>query len=253
MAAIVDWNDNPDWFDAHPGNTAGGGNYVLPEDQPAPDQAPVLDPTQPPPPDQALAPQGTPNGNASSSGYQDMRPGLPDLSQFKTPNPLQPWTGSFTAPTYDEALNTPGFQFRLGEGMKALQRSAAAKGTLLTGGTLKGMNDYAQSSASQEYGNTYNRAYNEYDTRRTDFLTNEANRYRSEAQNLGMNWGINSDYFNMGRANRMDDFGIFNTNRNYDFGVFDSNRNFSRGLNQDWLGYELGLVNAGRPPSPSTV
>lgn len=52
--------------------------------------------------------------------------------------------------------NTPGFQFRLGEGLKALQKSAAARGTLLTGGTLKGLERYAQDYASNEYGNRVN-------------------------------------------------------------------------------------------------
>jgi hypothetical protein len=51
---------------------------------------------------------------------------------------------------------TPGFQFRLGEGLKALERSAAARGTLLTGGTLKGLQRYAQDYASGEYGQRVN-------------------------------------------------------------------------------------------------
>ena len=52
--------------------------------------------------------------------------------------------------------NTPGYQFRLSEGLKALERSAAARGTLLSGGTLKGMQRYAQDVASTEYGNRVN-------------------------------------------------------------------------------------------------
>ena len=51
---------------------------------------------------------------------------------------------------------SPGYQFRLNEGMKALQRSAAARGTLLTGGTLKGLERYAQDYASNEYGTRVN-------------------------------------------------------------------------------------------------
>src|SRR5262245_16484817 len=51
---------------------------------------------------------------------------------------------------------SPGFQFRLGEGLKALERSAAARGTLLTGGTLKGLEKYAQNFASNEYGQRVN-------------------------------------------------------------------------------------------------
>jgi len=47
--------------------------------------------------------------------------------------------------------NSPGYQFRLGEGLKALERSAAARGTLQTGGTLKGLTRYGQEYASNEY------------------------------------------------------------------------------------------------------
>lgn len=51
----------------------------------------------------------------------------------------------------------PGYQFRLSEGMKALDRTAAARGGLLSGATLKGAQRYGQGLASQEYGNAYNR------------------------------------------------------------------------------------------------
>jgi len=51
--------------------------------------------------------------------------------------------------------NSPGYQFRLGEGLKALERSAAARGTLLTGGTLKGLTRYGQEFASNEYDKRY--------------------------------------------------------------------------------------------------
>jgi len=51
----------------------------------------------------------------------------------------------------------PGYAFRLSEGMKGLQNSAAARGLLSSGSTLKGITDYSQGQASQEYGNAYNR------------------------------------------------------------------------------------------------
>ena len=51
----------------------------------------------------------------------------------------------------------PGYGFRLGEGMKALERQQAARGNLLSGGALKAGQRYAQDVASQEYGNAYNR------------------------------------------------------------------------------------------------
>lgn len=48
---------------------------------------------------------------------------------------------------------TPGYQFRFGQGMKALERSAAAKGNLLSGNTLAAAQEFGQGIASQEYQN----------------------------------------------------------------------------------------------------
>jgi hypothetical protein len=60
----------------------------------------------------------------------------------------------------------PGYQFRLSEGMKGLERSAAARGGLLSGGTLKGIQRYGQDMASTEYQNAFNR----YQAERTGTL-----------------------------------------------------------------------------------
>jgi hypothetical protein len=51
----------------------------------------------------------------------------------------------------------PGYGFRLSEGMKQLSHSAAGRGGLISGSTMKGLQDYAQGSASQEYGNAFAR------------------------------------------------------------------------------------------------
>lgn len=51
----------------------------------------------------------------------------------------------------------PGYNFRLGEGMKSLERNAAARGGLISGGALKAATRYGQDFASNEFGNAYNR------------------------------------------------------------------------------------------------
>lgn len=51
----------------------------------------------------------------------------------------------------------PGYGFRMSEGMKALERSAAARGGLLSGSTLKGIERFGQGLASEEYQNAFNR------------------------------------------------------------------------------------------------
>lgn len=51
----------------------------------------------------------------------------------------------------------PGYAFRQAEGMKALERSAAARGNLLSGSAMKGIQRFGQDLASQEYQNAFNR------------------------------------------------------------------------------------------------
>lgn len=51
----------------------------------------------------------------------------------------------------------PGYQFRLGEGEKSINRAAAARGTFNSGGTLKALQRYGQDYASGEFSNAYNR------------------------------------------------------------------------------------------------
>jgi hypothetical protein len=51
----------------------------------------------------------------------------------------------------------PGYAFRLKEGQQALDRSAAARGGLISGGALKAAQRYGQDMGSQEYMNAFNR------------------------------------------------------------------------------------------------
>jgi len=60
----------------------------------------------------------------------------------------------------------PGYAFRLSEGEKALERSAAARGGLLSGGTGKALARFGQDYGSNEYTNAFNR----YQTNRSNQL-----------------------------------------------------------------------------------
>ena len=51
----------------------------------------------------------------------------------------------------------PGYGFRLAEGQKALDRQAAARGGLISGGALKAAQRFGQELGSQEYTNAFNR------------------------------------------------------------------------------------------------
>jgi hypothetical protein len=51
----------------------------------------------------------------------------------------------------------PGYGFRLSEGQKALDRQAAARGGLISGGALKAATRFGQEMGSAEYLNAFNR------------------------------------------------------------------------------------------------
>jgi hypothetical protein len=51
----------------------------------------------------------------------------------------------------------PSYQWRMNQGLKGLKNSYAGKGKFLSGAAMKGINDYAQGAASQEYGASFNR------------------------------------------------------------------------------------------------
>lgn len=69
-------------------------------------------------------------------------------------------------------VDQKALDFRLGQGLKARQRSAAARGTLLTGGTTAALDTFAQGVASDENQKAYERAIQGYTTNRD---TNQQN------------------------------------------------------------------------------
>lgn len=97
-------------------------------------------------------------------GRKDMEPwraaGAKSLSDLS--GQMGDLSRSFTMTDFQQ---DPGYQFRMDEGQKALERSAAAKGGLMGGGTLKALSRYGQDFASNEYTNAYNRFNNDRDQR----------------------------------------------------------------------------------------
>jgi hypothetical protein len=72
-------------------------------------------------------------------------------------NKLIPLATEYTPFGMQQFQADPGYGFRMSEGMKALERSAAARGGLLSGGTGKALQRFGQEMGSQEYQNAFNR------------------------------------------------------------------------------------------------
>jgi hypothetical protein len=130
---------------------------------------------------------GESGGGSAGAGSYGLPPGYQmgtftgggqyPLASVMAPGLMQPWTTPFSAPNDVTQQNDPGWQFRMKEGLKAVERSAAAKGTLLSGGTLKDMNRWAQDYASNEYDKIYNRSLGEYQQAYSIYNNNAANQF----------------------------------------------------------------------------
>lgn len=101
---------------------------------------------------------GIPVPDASSAGAPP-DPGQFNYQALATPDAYSA-ASPFVAPTLDET-NDPGYQFRLSEAQRALTNYASAQG-VRGGDVIKALSDYASNYASSEYGNVYNRAYQQW-------------------------------------------------------------------------------------------
>ena len=72
-------------------------------------------------------------------------------------NKLIPLATEYTPFGMQQFQQDPGHGFRLSEGQKALERSAAARGGLMGGATGKALTRFGQEMGSQEYQNAFNR------------------------------------------------------------------------------------------------
>ena len=160
-----------------PGGGAGGGGMG-----PAGDVGSVVDRI------------GSAQGGTSRFGLSAVP--SPTLPTWQAPPPFafdaypaaQPFSyPDWQAPSVDQVLADPSYQWRKGQGEESLQRWAAARGTLNASDTATGLIDYGQKAASQEYANVWNRAYAGYGANRaTAFDTanlNEANRFNAYQTN----------------------------------------------------------------------
>jgi len=88
--------------------------------------------------------------------------------------------------TLEDLQATPGYQFRLKQGLDSANNSASARGSLLSGAQLKSLNNYGSEFASTEYNNAYTRAQQAYQNafaRDTTNKTNKFTRLQSMANN----------------------------------------------------------------------
>lgn len=131
---------------------------------------------------------------------------------------------------YDQNTD-PGTQFRIAMANKALERSAAAKGNLMSGGTMKALAGYNQDMASQEYQNAYGRWKSNQDTtyNRLASLAGLGQTATQATNQAGMQYANMAGNNAMAGANAQAAAGIAGTNAIVS--------GFNNGLN-NWMQYQ---------------
>jgi hypothetical protein len=140
-----------------------GGQYVPTSTAGPVDRAPLVPPPPTAPPPGSTPPLGTggPPGWTGVFTPPTDQP-YPTMPGFTPPAYTRP--PAYESPTFDEALNDPGYQFAASEGERALRQGRAAEGLLNTGGTLKDILAWGQNYAAQRYGDVDARKFRNYNT-----------------------------------------------------------------------------------------
>lgn len=158
--------------------------------------------------------------------------GVRSLRQLSDINGLRSdFTRDFTM---DDFQKDPGYDFRMKEGQKAIERSAAAKGGLQSGGTLKALARYGQDYASNEYQNAYSR-FNADRDRRFNRLSSLAG--------LGQTANQMSSAASSGYANNVGDILMNNANAQGAAGIAGANAWGNSLNNIGRLGMDLYSMN----------
>jgi len=142
------------------------------------------------------------------------------------------------SPTSSQVMaQSPGYQFNLDEGTKALQRAEAASGTVGSGGAVKAGVQYAQDYATNSYQNAYNQ-----------YMGTRQSNYNNLLQLAGLGQTANGQFLgaaqNYGAATTGVDENTANKVGGYQAGIGDSQASGTIGAANAWTGALSGLAHA---------
>lgn len=160
---------------------------------------------------------------------------LNDLSQFRMSDP-----GSYTRSEFGgvNMNEDPGVAYRMDQGRRTLDASAANKGNLFSGAQQKALLTLGQNLGSQEYGNAYARQYGQY----SDTQNANQNQFNTEADRQ-----MNLDNYRMNQLQNLTNVGQNATNT---LGSANLNIGNNQWQNQQFLRGQLADVNATRASAP---
>lgn len=177
------------------------------------------------------------------TALQGFTPGGPNQNPLVTQLNAMLGVGSVTGAPDPAAIQsaleaTPGYQFTLGQGLKSVQNSYAAKGLGSSGAALKGAADYATGLSDATYESRLNDYLNSYNSE----FTNTQNSYNSQFTN-----NLNAD--NTQFTNALNLYG-----QNYNNSLNTYNSKFTNAYNAygQQVGAAQGLANLGENAGAQT-
>ena len=126
--------------------------------------------------------------------------------------------------------STPGYQFQLDEGMRALEGSAAAGGNVRSGATMKAAMGFGQGLANQDYGNYMNRLQGQVGM-------GQASAAQTAAAGANATAGISNALGAQGNAKSA--------------GIIGANNAWQGGINNMLSGYQMSQMQGGGSKSGS--
>ena len=167
--------------------------------------APPPQPGAPPPPP-TTGGTGT-GGTGTGQSPAPTTPGYTPPAAYAPP-PAFAYQG-FQAPTGNDVLNDPGYQFEFNQGIQAIGAKNAALGTLNTGGAMKDFIGYGQNLASTKYNDIFNRQFSTYNANRGNAVENYNTNYGTQYKDpYTLNYASQyADPFQFGLAQRGQDIG----------------------------------------------
>lgn len=108
-------------------------------------------------------------------------------------------SGQFSMPDFNfteqQYQASPAFRFQLEQGTRAADAGASARGGALGGNQARALTSFGQGLAAQDYGNAFNRAYNQYGAN----MTNRQNQFGRYSQLAGLGQQTGAQLSQMGQ------------------------------------------------------
>lgn len=134
----------------------------------------------------------------------------------------------FDAPSYEEMMADPAYQFRIKQAQQMMENSASAKGMLHNPNTVRALQDYSQEAASQEYDKIYSRRRGEHELATSDAQSTYAANQAERMGGFDRNYQAARDESTLGFDRAA---GIYDRNTASDLATYDRNAAANRDEN----------------------